>query len=106
MATAAPTLLSGYDAIGHPVPPERMAAAYRAVKQMIPDVSAEDAMALVGRVAHLLERDDPYGALREATDAPLRRVESTATPLHRVDPEIRVRLDLTGGYRLLATLLA
>lgn len=65
---------------------------------------AEDAMSLVGRVADRIERDDPYGALREATDAPLPRPISSATRPYT--PQPGVRLDLTGGYRLLATLCA
>lgn len=97
---------SGFDAMGHPVPADRLSAAYRAVKDMLPGVSTEDAMALVGRVAHHLENDEPYKAMKEATGAPLPRHVSSAEPPHRPDPEIGVRLDLTGGYRLLATLLA
>lgn len=100
------TVLEGYEAMGHPVPAHRLSAAYRAVKDMIPDVSTEAAMALVGRVAHHLENDEPYEAMREATDAPVARPVSSATRAHRVDPGIAVRLDVTGGYRLLATLLA
>lgn len=98
--------LEGFAAMGHPVPAERLSAAYRAVKDMIPGVTTQDAMALVGRVANHIERDEPYEAMREATGAPLPLHESSATPHHRVDTAIVVRLDVTGGYRLLATLLA
>lgn len=94
----------GYDSMGKPVPADRLSAAYRAVKEMIPGIGTEDAMALVGRVAHYIEEDEPYKALREATGAQWPRTESTATPPHRLDPAIKVRLDVTGGYRLLATL--
>lgn len=100
-ATTTPT---GFDAMGHPVPHERLADAYRAVKDMIPGISTEDAMSLVGRVADRLERDDPYGALREATGAPVARHPSS--PQREHVPQPGVRLDLTGGYRLLAHLLA
>lgn len=94
----------GFEAMGKPVPAERLSAAYRAVKSMIPGISTDDAMALVGRVAHYIEEDEPYKALREATDAPSPRPVSSATESHKVDPAIKVRLDVTGGYRLLATL--
>lgn len=95
--------LDGYDAIGHPIPATRLSAAYRAVKDMIPDISTEHAMALVGRVADALERDEPYEALREATHAPIGR--DVHSPVASVVPTTPVALDVTGGYRLLALLL-
>lgn len=99
------TTYSGYDSMGKPVTSERLSRGYRAVKQMLPDISTEDAMALVGRVAHYIEEDDPYKAMREASGAPIsRHGSSCATPSHKLDPEIRVRLDLSGAYRLFATL--
>lgn len=79
---------SGYDAMGHPVPAERLSAGYRAVKEMMPDANTEEAMTLVGRVASQIERDDPYGALLD----------------HSQGFKTDLRLDLTGRYRLLATL--
>lgn len=90
----------GFEAMGKPVPYGRMSNAYTAVRAMIPDITAEDAMSLVGRVADRIERDDPYGAMREATDLPFAR----ASHLEPYTPQPGVRLDQTGGYRLLATL--
>lgn len=95
---------SGFDAMGHPVPAYRLSAAYDAVKEMLPGVSTEDAMALVGRVAKHVEDDRPYEALREATDAPLPRPVSSPQLPYRPLPGFK--LDMTGGYRLLATLCA
>jgi hypothetical protein len=99
--SAGATAPSGYDAMGHTVPSYRLAAAYRAVKSMVPEISTEEAMSLVGRVADCVERDDPYGALREATQAPF---SHGIHPPH--EPQPGVRLDVIGGYRLLATLCA
>lgn len=93
---------SDYEAMGYPVPPNRLSRGYSTVKEMIPGISTEEAMSLVGRVAACIERDDPYGALREATDAPFARQLSSVQGHHPVEPG--VRLDVTGGYRLLATL--
>lgn len=64
---------SGFDAMGKPIPFKRLSDGYTAVREMIPDISTEEAMSLVGRVAGHLERDEPYAALREATEAPYPR---------------------------------
>jgi hypothetical protein len=90
------------DAIGHPIPAGRMSAAYRAVKEMIPDIGTADAMALVGRMAQHLERDEPYEALACVTDAPLPGNPSVKPSRPGICP---VLLDMTGGYRLMAHLL-
>jgi hypothetical protein len=74
---------SGFNAMGLPVPPERMGRALAHVREMAPGINTEQATALVGRVAEALERDEPYQAQAEG---------------------MRV-LDLTGTYRLMAVLL-
>lgn len=97
---------SGFDAMGYPVPNQRRQAAYKAVKEMIPGISTDDAMTLVGRVANAVERDEPYEALRLATSAPLPKDESTARALEPAKSDLPpIQLDMTGGYRLLAHLL-
>lgn len=93
---------TGYEAMGHPIPPERLQGAYTAVKEMVPGVSTEDAMTLVGRVANALERDEPYEALRLATHAPIERGLASLPPESDYPA---VALDVTGGYRLMAHLL-
>jgi hypothetical protein len=103
MSDSLTSVRSGYEAMGLPVPAHRLSAAYRHVKAMVPGISTEEAMSLVGRVADRLERDDPYGALREATEAAISKPVSSATPSYT--PRPGVRLDVTGGYRLLAVLL-
>lgn len=76
---------SGFNAMGQPIPHERMSAAYRALRdEMCPDLDAERAMTLVGAVAAQLERDEPHRAMKAAKD---------------------LGLDLTGTYRLMAHLL-
>ena len=92
-ATAVP---EGFDAMGHPIPKARRESAYQALKQMAPEASTEERMSLVERVADLLERDEPYKAMEEATDA--------GEYQHRGEPGLR--LDLTGTYRIFAHLLA
>jgi hypothetical protein len=94
----------GYDAMGKPIPAKRMSAAYRTVKQMVPGIGTEDAMTLVGRVAGALE---PYEAMRLATGAPLPVAESAPPVAEPASSDMPpVQLDVTGGYRLLAVLLA
>lgn len=77
-------MLSGFNAIGHPVPPSRRSKGLEAVRQMWPGISTEKAMLLIDSVSNKLERDQPYEAMEIA------RQEG---------------LDLTGTYRLVATLL-
>lgn len=93
-----------FEAFGHPVPNVRKEAAYRAVKQMVPGISAEDAMELVGRVADHIARDEPYAAMHAASGgAPLdRNPDTTPLPTDRLP---NVALDVTGSYRLLAHLM-
>jgi hypothetical protein len=74
----------GFDAMGKPVPTFRLARGLEAVREMLPGTNTEQAMALTGRVANCLERDDPYGAMGVCQ---------------------QYALDLTGAYRLIATLL-
>lgn len=94
----------GFDAFGHPVPNARKEAAYRAVKSMIPGVSPEAAMELVGRVAEHVARDEPYAAMHAASGGmPFGRNPDT-TPLP-TDAPPQATLDVTGSYRLLAHLM-
>jgi hypothetical protein len=95
--------VEGFDAIGKPIPGTRKSAAYRAMKDMVPGIGVEDAMAVVGQVADRLERDDPYGALAIVTGAPLAR--DASSPQQAVTDRTPVQLDVTGGYRLFAHLL-
>lgn len=94
----------GFDAFGQPVSNVRKEAAYRAVKQMIPGVSAEDAMELVGRVADHIARDEPYAAIHAASGGASfdRNPDTTPLPTDRLP---QVALDVTGSYRLLAHLM-
>lgn len=74
---------TGFDAMGKPIPPERLSNALDAVRAMAPDITTEEAMLLIGSTANALEEDQPYEALKHAG----------------------AFLDLTGSYRLMATLL-
>ncbi len=73
---------TGFDAMGKPIPFYRREAGYQAARSM--GVSSEDAFAVVNAMCPPLERDEPYGAM----EAGMKYV------------------DLTGTYRMMATLLA
>lgn len=94
------TVASGFDALGKPVPFSRRDAAYQALKDMVPEWSNEDRFSIVQRVSDALERDEPYQALRLATNAPFDRGLNA-----EVDAGPGPFLDVTGGYRLVAHLL-
>lgn len=94
----------GFEAFGEPVPNTRKEKAYSAVKEMIPGISAEDAMELVGRVADHIARDEPYAAMHAASGGVSFGRNPDTTPLP-TDPLPKVALDVTGSYRLLAHLM-
>lgn len=70
--------------MGKPIPTHRLGNALATVRDMLPDISTENATLLVGKVAQKLERDQPYEAMQAAQE---------------------LNLDLTGAYRLFAVLL-
>lgn len=74
------TTLSGFNAMGHPIPEPRKQAAYNWLRTMF---SQDEARSLVDAVANKLERDEPYEAQEVVME----------------------HLDLTGAYRLMAVLL-
>lgn len=95
----------GFDAMGRPIPPERRSAAYRWLKDEL-GLGTEDAMELIGVVASALERDQPYEAMKLATDAPIPRESLSVVSLPARSDYPKAKLDVTGGYRLFAYLLA
>jgi hypothetical protein len=95
MASTA-TAPEGFEAMGRPISKGRRESAYQALKEMVPEASTEDRMSLVERVANYLERDEPYKAMKETTDA----------GEYQHGGQSGLRLDLTGAYRLFAHLLA
>lgn len=100
-ATAQPDL---FEFMGKPLGANSRSAGLAAVRAMVPGIATADATMLVNKVAATLEADDPYAALREATHAPAPRHENYPRPA--VSPSTPVALDVTGGYRLMATMLA
>lgn len=112
---------SGMGAMGHKIPSHRLSKALEHLRLMIPDISTEDAMSLIGKVAGFLENDEPYKALQIAQgEIPYGKRESHDDPgpgLHEFDYEKALAeerllkpkgtfLDITGAYRLFAVLLA
>lgn len=92
----------GYGAMGHPIPERRKTNAYHWLKSEL-GFSTEEAQTLVDRVAEQLERDEPYKAMREAHGEAPGMDPSSATEEHT--PQDHRKVDVTGGYRLLAYLL-
>jgi len=105
--TATATIPSGFDAFGHPVPAHRLTSAYNAVKEMIPDISTEDAFSIVGKCANCIERDQPFEILGSVTQeqAIINWLKTGRGNAQVLGPHLS-RIDLTGRYRLLAVLLA
>jgi hypothetical protein len=80
---------SGFNAMGKPVPENRLTAAYKTVKEICPEFDTELAMSIVGKAKECVERDEPYRLIGATSDL----------------NEDLAKLDLTGRYRLLAVLL-
>lgn len=78
------TSVSGFEAMGKPIPMHRMTAGLHLIREMCPEWDNSKAMSIVGKVAGQLERDEPYTAM---------------------DLSMKEGLDLTGTYRLFAYLL-
>lgn len=78
----APATPSGFAAMGHPVPMDRRQRAYDAAIDDM-GLTRENAHSVVGFMSEKLRRDQPYEALHGALKW----------------------VDLTGAYRLMATLL-
>ena len=80
---------TGFDAMGLPVPSNRLNNAYKTVKDMIPQISNELAYSIVFKCAEMVKRDECFGIVGavEVLDLDLKTI------------------DLTGRYRLLAVLL-
>jgi hypothetical protein len=79
-----PDFPSGFDAYGHGVPHHRKEKAFNAIREMAPEMSTAEILGLIDRLSQHIGRDAPYQAQQAALE----------------------RLDLTGTYRLLATLLS
>lgn len=86
----------GLASYGHPVPSERKASALRHYRAMNPNISTEDATTDIDKLAHCIERDEPYEA-----EAYWRQVMDGAG----YAPKPRRALDLIGYYRLMACLM-
>lgn len=92
---------SEFAAFGQPVPMVRRSAALDALREMVPGIELEQAMALIDPMVNAIERDDPYRALQAATGQAWDVQPDTPDHRHEAPP---LRLDVTGGYRLLAHL--
>ena len=93
-----------FDFMGKPLGPECRSAGLATVREIAPAMTTADATTLVNKVASALEADDPYAALREATHAAPPKGASSPHP--GAVPSTPAALDVTGGYRLMAALLA
>lgn len=83
------TMPSEFDALGHPVPMYRRAAAYEHAKAM-GCTDKQKTFSCIQRMADFIERDNPHAAMETAL-------------AHPTNPDGIV--DVTGVYRLLAVLL-
>lgn len=80
---------SGFDAMGHPVPTNRVDKTYKTIKEICPDFSTELAMSITGKARNCVERDEPYRLIGAVSN---------------LDEDF-AKIDLTGRYRILVTLL-
>ena len=94
---------SGWNAMGKPVPKNRLSKGYKAVKEML-ECDNETAWAVAIRAQHYIEKDDCAMVIGHPTlgEAMKRALFDKGTK----DPDDYIGLiDLTGRYRLLAEML-
>lgn len=77
-----PDVPTGWNAIGEPVPDRRKSIALSHLREMNSNLSTEEEMSVVGRVAAAIEQDKPFEAMKQAGEV----------------------VDTTGAYRLFAVL--
>ena len=80
---------TGLNALGMQVPENRLYNGYEAIKKMMPNTDIESRYAIVFKCARFIKNDEPARII---------------APTLTVDKDL-AKLDLTGRYRLLATLL-
>lgn len=85
-----PEFPSGFDAFGCDVPVHRLMKGYECVKQMIPDISKEKAYSIIAKCANIIKKDRPFEIIGAVTG---------------LDKDLDI-IDITGRYRLMATLMA
>lgn len=95
---------SGMQALGVKVPSRRLTAALDRLRELAPDLSTENALALIGKAAFYIEEDQPYKAQRVLfQDAPNWNNSSMAPP--SVEFPCESPLDLCGSLMIYSYLL-
>jgi len=79
----------GFDAIGKAIPGHRLNNAYHTIKTILPEISTERALSIVGKAASHLENDNPNELIGL---------------VYSLNDDLKL-IDVTGRYRLMATLL-
>jgi hypothetical protein len=97
---------TGFNAMGKPVPVNRLQKGYKAVKEILPNVENELAWVIANRCKNFIERDEcsyliGYTSLRELL---LKELDFGGIRQNAADKYIAM-IDLTGRYRLLAEML-
>lgn len=80
---------SGFSAIGKAIPSHRLSNAYKTVKEILPNISTEIAMSIIGKAASHIEHDD---------------CNALIGLVYSLDNDLKL-IDVTGRYRLMAVLL-
>ncbi len=98
---------TGFNAMGKPVPANRLQKGYEEVKTIL-NCDSETAWTISRRIAHYIEKDRcafviGYISLADVIKGELLH-ENKAQTKSRADEKI-AKIDLTGRYRVLATML-
>ena len=80
---------TGFNAMGLPVPSNRLKNAYKTVKEIMPQVDNELAYSIVAKCSNMIKNDECFGIVGA---------------IEGLDKDLAT-IDLTGRYRLLAVLL-
>jgi hypothetical protein len=97
---------TGFNAMGHPVPANRLQKGYKTIKEILTDVDNETAMSIAQRCRSYIENDQCAFIIGHPTLGEMMKSKLFDNNIKTVDPDKYIAMiDLTGRYRLLAEML-
>jgi len=96
---------TGFNAMGKPVPVNRLQKGYKAVKEILPNIENELAWTIANRCKNFIERDECFYIIGYTSLKELMAKELDMGGRQNAADKYIAMIDLTGRYRLLAEML-